>query len=35
VSAAALKANDYAFIENTARQFVEIVQKTRSELSGS
>jgi 2-dehydro-3-deoxyphosphogluconate aldolase/(4S)-4-hydroxy-2-oxoglutarate aldolase len=35
VSAAALKNNDYAFIENTARQFVEIVQKTRSELSGS
>jgi 2-dehydro-3-deoxyphosphogluconate aldolase/(4S)-4-hydroxy-2-oxoglutarate aldolase len=35
VSAAALKTNDYAFIENTARQFVEIVQKTRSELSGS
>lgn len=35
VSAAALKNNDYAFIENTARQFVEIVRKTRSEEKGS
>lgn len=35
VSAAALKNSDYGFIEHTARQFVEIVQKTRSELSGS
>lgn len=35
VSAAALKNNDYAFIENTARQFVQIVHKTRAELAGS
>lgn len=35
VSANALKNNDFAFIENTARQFIEIVQKTRSELAGS
>ncbi len=35
VSAAALKNNDYAFIENTARQFVEIVRKTRAEEQGN
>lgn len=35
VSAAALKKGDYATIENTARQFVEIVQKTRRELAGA
>ena len=33
VSAAALKTGDYGFIENTARQFVEIVQNTRRELA--
>ncbi|MCU0227866.1 MAG: bifunctional 4-hydroxy-2-oxoglutarate aldolase/2-dehydro-3-deoxy-phosphogluconate aldolase [Bryobacterales bacterium] len=35
VSAAALKAGDYATIQHTARQFVEIVQKTRLELAGA
>ncbi len=35
VNAAAMKRGDYAAIENTARQFVEIVQKTRQELAGA
>lgn len=35
VSAALLKKGDYAAIENTARQFVEIVRNTRAELAGA
>lgn len=35
VSAAALKAGDYATIENTGRQFVQIVRETRKELAGA
>jgi 2-dehydro-3-deoxyphosphogluconate aldolase/(4S)-4-hydroxy-2-oxoglutarate aldolase len=35
VSAALLKKGDYGTIENTARQFVEIVRNTRAELAGA
>lgn len=35
VNAAAMKRNDYAWIENTARQFVEIVKQTRQELASA